>query len=110
MPVSQLCLPSLKELAAFVWETANSGQIKVLIWLGLGALGLVRRLLKTQMPEARELAATLIAGLILAAVIAATASPATSVAAAKARQCTEAEKKVAKLKRPASDGAFPRIE
>jgi hypothetical protein len=108
MPHSQLCLSSLKELAAFVWETANSGQLKVLIWLGLGTIGLVRQLLKTQMPEARELAATLIAGLILAAVIAATESPVTSVASAKARQCTAPETKVAKVERPADTS--PRSE
>ena len=97
------CLASLKDLAVFVWETANSDLVKALIWLSMTTLGLVRLLLKLAIPEACDLAAALLVALICVIVLAATGSPATQVASAKLRQCTAQETNIALATHPSGD-------
>ena len=100
MAITQECLSSLADLAVFIWEKANSGYLKPLILAAFGLRVLTRMLIRTGLSEARDLAATLVAGLICAAVILATASPGSKTVSANLRQCTATDAKVASIKRP----------
>jgi hypothetical protein len=100
MAITQECLSSLADLAVFIWEKANNGYLKPLILAAFGVKILTRLLIRTGLSEARDLAATLVAGLICAAVILVTESPVRKTVSANLRQCTAPEAKVASIKRP----------